>query len=343
MVDNRIDKEKLNRVFTEDIKDGDEKFLTEIFTDNSLSDELKCLLKRQWYEVCSREAVPEKNLDHIMYKLNYEINAKGGISEKPAWKFIKRVSGIAAVIIFMFSIYTAIQYKTRSVDFSKTWTEIKAPAWTQASFTLPDSTKVWLNSRSSIKYRGDFLSERSVKLNGEAYFDVRSDKTHPFTVDADHLLIKALGTKFNVASYNDETNMEIVLEDGELIIDEKESTRSVNVTPDELITYNKVKDEFLTEYVQTKSYVSWKEGKLVFRNDPIDVIARRLGRWYNVDVEIKGKDFDQLRLRATFIEENLEEVLWYLKRSLPIKYKITEGGIYSGDDYSKKKVTITLL
>jgi ferric-dicitrate binding protein FerR (iron transport regulator) len=187
------------------------------------------------------------------------------------------------------------------------------------------------------------LSERSVKLNGEAYFDVRSDKTHPFTVDADHLLIKALGTKFNVASYNDETNMEIVLEDGELIIDEKESTRSVNVTPDELITYNKVKDEFLTEYVQTKSYVSWKEGKLVFRNDPIDVIARRLGRWYNVDVEIKGKDFDQLRLRATFIEENLEEVLWYLKRSLPIKYKITEGGIYSGDDYSKKKVTITLL
>jgi ferric-dicitrate binding protein FerR (iron transport regulator) len=343
MTGDKIDKERLNRIFKGESTNEDEQFLLELFHDKTLTDELKCQMKRQWYEVCSQESVPEKNLDHILYKLNYDINACSERDVKPVLRFIKRAAGIAAVIVFMISLCTAIYYKTRSEGFNKTWTEIKAPAWTQASFILPDSSKIWLNSRSSIKYRGDFLSERSVILDGEAYFDVQSDKTHPFTVEADNLIIKALGTRFNVASYDDERNMEIVLEEGELLINDRELKRSVKVTPDELITYYKNQDEFRAACVQTKSYVSWKEGKLVFRNDPIDVIARRLGRWYNVDVEIKGHDFDQLRLRATFVEENLEEVLWYLGRSLPIKCKTVEGGVLSGDDFTKKKVIITLL
>lgn len=343
MAADKIDKERLNNIFEGQENVGDEQFLTGIFHDISLTEELKCQMKRQWYEVCSHDSVPEKDLDHILYKLNYDINTSGRKEVNPAWKFIRRASGIAAAIMFLLAFSAAVYYKTRSAGFINTWTEIKAPAWTQASFTLPDSSYVWLNSRSSIKYRGDFLSNRLVVLDGEAFFDVHTDKEHPFIVEADNLIIKALGTSFNVASYSDENNLEIVLEEGELLISDKKLNRSFQVVPDELITYNNQKDEFHAEYVQTKSYVSWKEGKLVFRNDPIDVIARRLGRWYNVEVEIRGHDFDQLRLRATFIEENLEEVLWYLKKSLPIKYKITEGGINSGDEYSKKKVIITLL
>ena len=343
MTGDKIDKERLNRIFQGESTNEDEQFLLGLFRDKTLTDELKCQMKRQWYEVCSQESVSEKNLDHVLYKLNYDINSTGRQTESPVWRLLKHTARIAAAIVFIISVYTAIHNRTRSYDLSKTWTEIKAPAWIQASFTLPDSSKVWLNSRSGIKYRGDYLSERSVILDGEAYFDVHSDKAHPFTVEADALYIKALGTRFNVASYDDEQNMEIVLEEGELFINDKEFNRSIHVVPEELITFNKAQGEIMAEYVQTKPYVSWKEGKLVFRNDPIDVIARRLGRWYNVDVEIKGHDFDQLRLRATFVEENLEEVLWYLGKSLPIKYKIVEGGILSSDDFTKKKLIITLL
>ena len=343
MTGSKIDKERLNRIFEGENTNEDEQFLLGIFRDKTLTDELKCQMKRQWYEVCSQESVPGKNIDSILYRLNYDINTGSGRSVRPVWRFIKRAAGIAAAIVFMISLCTAIYYKTRSEDFNKTWTEIKAPAWTQASFTLPDGSKVWLNSRSVIKYRGDFLYERHVILDGEAYFDVNSDKTHPFTVETNDLFIKAIGTRFNVASYDNERDMEIILEEGELIVTDRELKRSFKVNPDELIAYNKKNDDFLAKYVQTKSYVSWKEGKLVFRNDPIDVIARRLERWYNVDVEIKGDDFDKLRLRATFVDENLEEVLWYLGKSLPIEYKIIEGGIYSGDYFSKKKVLIALL
>ncbi len=342
MTGNKMDKERLNRIFKGEYTLEDEQYLQEIFRDKTLGDELKSQMERQWNEVCSLKAVPEKNLDHILYKLNYDINTESRRSGKPVRRFIKYAAGIAAAIVLIISLCTAIYYKTRSEVFNKTWTEIEAPAWTKANFSLPDGSKVWLNSRSSIKYRGDYLSDRRVTLEGEAYFDVRSDKKHPFTVEADNLIIKALGTRFNVSSYDDESNMEIVLEEGELLISDRKLKRALKVNPEELITYNKEQDEFLAACVRTKSYVSWKEGKLVFRNDPMDVIARRLGRWYNVDIDIKGDNYDQLGLHATFIDDNLEEVLYFLERSLSVQYKIIEGGIGTNNTYSKKKVEISL-
>jgi ferric-dicitrate binding protein FerR (iron transport regulator) len=100
--------------------------------------------------------------------------------------------------------------------------------------------------------------------------------------------------------------------------------------------------DFITEVVQPQKYLSWTEGKLVFRNDPLDVVARRLERWYNIDVEVKGNITEDLRLRATFIGEGLEEVLGLLKRSLPINYIIQNGDLRPDESYSKKKVIITL-
>jgi len=69
----------------------------------------------------------------------------------------------------------------------------------------------------------------------------------------------------------------------------------------------------------------------------------RLGRWYNVDVEVKGDGSltKDLRLRATFIDEGLEEVLALLKRSLAVGYKIENGNINPDETFARKKVIIT--
>ena len=95
--------------------------------------------------------------------------------------------------------------------------------------------------------------------------------------------------------------------------------------------------------VQPQSYLSWMEGKLVFLNDTIDVIARRLKRWYKVDVEMGGNYFESVRFRATFVDEKLEGVLYFLKRALPVDYKIITGKYRADDEiYSKKKIMITM-
>jgi transmembrane sensor len=88
--------------------------------------------------------------------------------------------------------------------------------------------------------------------------------------------------------------------------------------------------------------IIWTEGKLVFRNDPLDVVVRRLERWYNIEVEMKGDVPKDLRLHVTFVNEELEEVLGLLKRSLPIDYKIENFNLKPDETYEKKKVIITL-
>ena len=342
MTENKLDKDRIRRFFEGEVTDEDEKYIREIFCDSSADNELEHLLKKQWYELTEDDTVIEKNLDHILYRIHYDINCSKMKSLTPVKSLIKWVARVAAILLLPMALYLGINYHDYSGPLGLTQTEIKAPAWTRAKYTLPDSTVVYLNSNSSIWYKSNFISARNVVLDGEAYFDVHTDRTRPFSVNANNLIIKALGTKFNIASYHDENNLEVVLEEGELLVNDTGSGRIVQMEPDELVTYNKDQDKFNSEYVQTQAYTSWTEGKLVFRNDPIDVIARRLGRWYNVDVDIKGNNFDKVRLRATFIDENLEEVLYFLKLSLPIDYKIISGGISADDNYSKKKVEITV-
>ena len=342
MTENKLDKDRIRRFFEGEVTGEDERYIREIFCDETINDELETLLKKQWYESTVDDTITEKNLDHILYRIHYNINTCLNKADRKMTGFIKWIARIAAILLLPVSVYLGIHLNNKVESFDLTWTEVSAPAWTRAKFTLSDSTVVWLHSNSTIRYKSNYTTERIVELDGEAYFDVHTDRTRPFFVNANNLIIKALGTKFNIASYQDENNLEIVLEEGKLLVNETVSGRIMQMVPSELVTYNKEQDKFNSEYVQTQAYTSWTEGKLVFRNDPIDVIARRLGRWYNVDIDIKGVNYEKVRLRATFIDENLEEVLYFLKLSLPIDYKITEGGIISDGIYVKKKVEITV-
>jgi ferric-dicitrate binding protein FerR (iron transport regulator) len=110
--------------------------------------------------------------------------------------------------------------------------------------------------------------------------------------------------------------------------------------PHDLVIYDKTLKVFSTEVVQPNKYLSWTEGKLVFRNDPLDVITRRMERWYNIDIEVNVRLEEDLRLRATFIDDNLEEVLDLLKRSLPIDYKILNGNLKPDETHARKKVIL---
>ena len=134
---------------------------------------------------------------------------------------------------------------------------------------------------------------------------------------------------------------EVVLEEGKLLFNNREMNKSFTMNPNDLLIYDKPGKDFSTEVVQPHKYLSWTEGKLVFRNDPLDVIARRLERWYNIDVEVDFISSEDLRLRATFIDENLEQVLNLLKRSLHVSYKIENGYIQTDGVFRKTKVIIS--
>ena len=304
---------------------------------------MKHLLLKQFYELLPEDEDDKKNLDHILYRIHYDINTR--LSSRKAWSFdniTKWSFRIAGVIMLPIVILIGIHMYTGTNLKKETWVEIKAPAWTRAQFSLPDGTTGWLNSNSSVKYNGNFNSDRQVSLTGEAFFNVFKDKKRPFIVNTPEINVKVLGTRFNIASYNNENNVEVVLEEGKLVFNDKEINKSYTMRPNDLVVYDKTQRDFSTKVVLPQKYLLWTEGKLEFRNDPLDVVARKLERWYNIDVEVNGSISHDQRLRATFVNESLEEVLYLLKRTLHIDYRIENGNLKPDETYSKKKVIITL-
>ncbi len=337
MVNKKFDIENINRYYKGDYSEEDQSNIVEIFTNNDKVKELEKLLRKQWYELLSKKDLKEVNLDHILYKLNYKINCQAShsnLSNLFSW-----FSRVAAILILPLMIYTGIHFYRSVNKASPYWVEIQAPAWTRSQFILPDGTHGWLNSNSSIKYNGEFYSSREVTLDGEAFFDVKKDDKKTFKVYTGGINVTVLGTRFNIASYKDEKSIEVVLEEGSLLFEKENS--SYLMKPKDYIIYDKKLNNITISSVEPETYSSWTIGQLVFRNDSLDVIARRLERCYNVDVEVRGNFANQPRLRATFIDESIEEVLKLLKLSLPITYEIKPPQIKQDGTYSKTKVIIT--
>lgn len=342
MTEIRFNGEKIDNYFEGKNSENDASYVDEVFCDDNYEKELKHILRLKWYKILDDNDEIDKNPEHILYRIHYGINTNSLKSKESLSTLFKWFNRIAAVIVLPLAIYFGITVSKTLNNENISWVEIKAPAWTRAEFSLPDGTTGYLNSNSSLKYSGDFYKDRKVTINGEAFFDVFKDSKRPFKVLTNDVTVEVLGTRFNIASYENEKNVEVVLEEGELIFNNIEMTKSYIMNPSDLVVYDKSLKKLSTEVVDPLKYTSWKEGKLIFRNDPVDVIVRKLERWYNIDVDIKGNDSDGLRLRATFADENLEEVLYFLKRSLPLDYKIKEGGLNNDDIYGKKEVSIIL-
>ena len=338
-----FDSEKLSSYFKGEYSEKDASYVDKVFCDTNKENELRRHLSKQFDELLSEDEEDRKNLDHILYKIHYNINTKLVVrKDRKFTRFLNWSVRIAGIIVLPLAIFWGVKGYLNNNAGKETWVEIKAPAWTRAQFSLPDGTTGWLNSNSSVKYNGNFNSDRQVTLKGEAFFDVFKDKTRQFKVNTNEIVVKVSGTRFNIASYDNEKNVEVVLEEGKIELNDKGKNNSLIMSPNDLVIYDKTLKNFSTEVVEPQKYLSWTEGKLVFRNDPLDVIARRLERWYNVEVDIDSDKLHDLRLRATFVDESLEQVLYYLQRSLPIDYKIEKGDLSSEDAYSKTKVILSV-
>lgn len=341
MADIGLDSERIDNYFKGEFTEKDTSYINDTFIDNNKAKELRNLLSRQFDRLLPDDDIEKKNLDNILYRIHYEINTRLSERRVPTFdKVIKWTLRIAGVIILPLVILIGIRAFDESGLARQTSTEIKAPAWSRVEFTLPDGTTGWLNSNSSIKYNGNFNNDRIIALRGEAFFNVFEDKKRPFVVNTNEVNVTVLGTRFNIASYDNEKNIEVVLEEGKLVFNENDTKKSYTMSPNDLVIYDKTLKDFSTEVVQPQKYLSWTEGKLVFRNDPLDVIARRLERWYNIEVEVDVSEED-LRWHATFNNEGPDDVLNFMKRSLNLDYRIEKPYLRPDGTYSKERVIIT--
>ncbi|WP_367866958.1 FecR family protein [Pedobacter sp. WC2423] len=161
----------------------------------------------------------------------------------------------------------------------------------QYKIRLPDSSIVWLNAASSLKYPTSFtsLKERRVELKGEAYFQVAKDKSHPFYVSSKGQEVKVLGTRFNVNSYDDEPVVKTTLLEGSVKINtnsndslpgKKKSETILNPGQQAQLTANHIS---VINNADLEDVIAWKDGYFIF-NENLKSIMNRVGRWYDVEV-----------------------------------------------------------
>ncbi|QGY45014.1 DUF4974 domain-containing protein [Maribellus comscasis] len=193
---------------------------------------------------------------------------------------------------------------------------IQTPYGARTSFALPDGSVVWLNAGSKVAYPHEFSDTREVELSGEMYLEVKKSNA-PFIVKTKYGNVEVLGTKFNVCAYNDEPFQTTLIE-GNVALKSKESGKQFVLSPGlQAVLENGI---FNADTVDVASYISWKDGKMEFRREPFELVAKRLERWFNVSIELKGEQIKNLWYTGTIEMESFSEVLELIKNTTPIEY-----------------------
>ena len=163
---------------------------------------------------------------------------------------------------------------------------IATPQGAIAEVTLADGTTVWLNAGSRLTYPAQFGGRtRNVTLQGEAYFKVAHDASHPFLVKAGNVTTRVLGTEFNVRAFSP-TDTHVTLLEGSVEVTCERNTKRIAPGEDASIG----KSGIIVSETDTERFTAWKEGDFYFDNETLLTIAQEIGRWYNVSVVFNSPD-----------------------------------------------------
>lgn len=181
-----------------------------------------------------------------------------------------------------------INYRSdRNKRASVVYNTLSTPRGGQYQLVLPDGSKVWLNSASSIHFPVSFSgSTREVSITGEAYFEIARNENKPFIVKVGDMAINVLGTRFNVMAYSDEAFSKTTLLEGAVKIVTHNEARMLS--PGEQINLNKAGEIKWIKQVDVDETIAWKNGLFDFSDADIPSIMRILSRWYNIEVEYKN-------------------------------------------------------
>lgn len=228
---------------------------------------------------------------------------------------------------------------------------LEVPYGSKSALTLPDGTRLWVNSGSKLTYDNNFgKTNRDIQITGEVYFDVAQNSKLPFIVTAGKIKIKALGTAFNVKAYPEEKIVETTLVQGlvevvkegnkktillkpseKVVITEAEDIKPTNdskdlisTAEDKKLTQEADSNVFINKNIDTEKETSWKEGKLIFDREPLESLAIKLERKYNVHFSFADEKLKTFKYTGTFKDLSLEQIMEAMRFSSPINYTINE-------------------
>ena len=324
--------------------------LEEMFLNDSSSESIKSAMFQEVSDFgLAHDENSDMDYDRLFQSIRRLIAEQQSVSRSLNLRF--NWARIAAIIVVAFILGATLSYfllNTKSQPIVS-FCEVTAPLGSTSEIVLPDSSRVWLNAGSRLKYPTTFnQNNRMLYLEGEGYFRVAKNKQLPFIVDAYGFEVKAVGTEFNVKAYKEDAIIETTMVEGKVTL--QHSTENildgVYLTPNQKATFYK-KEEYLTVEVlkkieekkeelnyipehrlviapriNPKAIVSWKEHRLIIEREQLGDLAEKLSRKYNFNFEFRSEDIKSLSFTGTLEDETLQQVMNAIKISSPIDYEI---------------------
>lgn len=311
----------------------------------------------------------EKELDDL--KIKRDLDYVLASTERKSRSMIKSIFATnswlfraAALLVIGFGIsWMVFQFPYTISNNEVSYNTIEIPRGSSSVVNLPDGSKITLNAQSKLRYPDNFgLDSRDVFLEGEAFFEVAKDKKRLFVVNTPELVVKVHGTSFNVKSYADDHTVETTLVEGSISLFKKTEAgevidKEIKMEPNQqLILYkakkgipeaeasNQGKQDLpkpmkpklmLSKKIDTERYVSWKDGLLKIKSEPLDKLALTLERRYNVAVHFEEEQIKQIRFTGTIRNETIEQVMTAIKMASSIDYEIEERDIWIKSNVTK--------
>jgi len=304
------------------------------FLASVISDEEAGLFDKYCKGIWEKQAVelPSEVKERIRRMLIAQIDEKERLARKQRFKrragALLRISAVAAGLL------VAVIAGWRYYGKQKTETFIlSAERGQKSSLTLPDGSRVILNSASTISYTSEYNSkERNVFLQGEAYFEVAKNPGKAFVVHSQDMSVEALGTKFNIRSYVEDPCIVTTLLEGK--VRASAGNRSEILLPEEEASYDKSSGEITKARVQDAEHiVPWIRNELLFTDSSLAEIAVILERMYNVTVIFDDAETRKYTYTGLVRNNSLSNVLELISTTSPVKYRMTANTI----KFSKKQ------
>ncbi|NLM19212.1 MAG: FecR family protein [Clostridiaceae bacterium] len=230
-------------------------------------------------------------------------------------KYFYKYFAVAGIIIaFIFFGYYLFTNNTQPQVLPHSFTSFTG----KSKLLLPDSTEVWLHSNTTLNYSiGNNV--RKVELEGEAYFNVKKDRKVPFFVEANGLKIKVYGTKFNVNSYNLNSNVLVSLEEGSVLVVSSDS--SLFLKPGEEVSYDRTNKTLVVKEIENELISPWRDDCVKFEGKDLRYICRYLSKRFSVNIEIDPGLPDNQNYTFTMKDESLNDIIKSMSKVNAFDYK----------------------
>ena len=312
--------ELLHRLIAGTTTEEENRQLMEWFRQCASKEEFFMLFETAWKE--SPDEMPRDVQERMYRRLSRELDEKKTktilLRSRFSWKVWPQIA-VACIIIVLGLVNYRMNDKQKQLS-TQNFT-VLVEKGQRAFITLPDSTKVWLNSDTKISYPADYgLKERNVTLVGEAYFEVAKNPDKRFIVEAKGMQVEALGTSFNVNAYQNDNKIIASLFSGSVRVSYDRHVAILK--PHESVkvdllnrSFSRYKDESM------QNIALWRKNEITFDGESLEEITHIMSRLYNTTICIEDESLKKVCYIGTIRNNNLENFIDIINLTTPVVYE----------------------